>query len=227
MALYGLKQAPRAWYTELRQHLISLGFCNTISDSSLFTLRKNGNVIYLLVYVDDIIVTSNNTHFLENFITILAARFSLKDLGDLSYFLGVEVIPHPRGLFLSQKQYIVGLLCKANMADAKPAATSLATHPPLSLYGRPISDPTEYRQLIGSLQYLGLTRPDVAYAVNKLAQYMQRPTDQHMQSLHRLLRYLSGTSHMGLTLHKDSPLTLHAFFDADWARDKDDYCLHG
>lgn len=128
-----------------------------------------------------------------------------------------------KGIFLSQKRYIEELLCKANMDDAKPVATPLATHPPLTLHGDLLDDPTEYRQLIGSLQYLSLTRPDVAFAVNKLAQYMQRPTDQHMQALHRLLRYLSGTSKMGLTIHKDSPLTLHAYSDADWARDRDDY----
>lgn len=222
-ALYGLKQAPRAWYKELRQYLITPGFKNTVSYSSLSTLHANGSIIYLLVYVDDIIVTSNNNQFLEAFIHKLSTRFSLKDLGDLSYFLGVEVVPHPDGLFLSQKKYIADILCKANMEDAKPVATPLATHPPLTLTGKALQDPTEYRTLIGSLQYLSLTRPDVAFSVNKLAQYMQRPTEDHMQALRRLLRYLSGTSHMGITLHKDSPLSLHAYSDADWARNRDDY----
>ena len=222
-ALNGLKQAPRAWYKELRQHLVNLGFKNTISDSSLFTFHNNGVTIYLLVYVDDIIITSNAPPFLDAFISKLATRFSLKDLGDLSYFFGVEVMPHPRGIFISQKKYIADILCKANMEDAKPMATPLATHPPLTSNGTLLSDPTEYRSLIGSLQYLSLTRPDVAFTVNKLAQYMQRPTNNHMQALRRLVRYLSGTSNMGLTLHKDSPLHLHAYSDADWARDKDDY----
>lgn len=206
-ALYDLKQAPRAWYKELRQHLLQVGFKNTISDSSLFNLHNNGNIIYLIVYVDDIIVTSNAPLFLEAFVNHLAARFSLKDLGELSYFLGVEVMPHPQGLFLSQKKYINEILCKANMEAVKLVATPLVTHPPLILHGELLSDPTEYRQLIGSLQYLSLTRPDVAFAVNKLAQYMQRPTDQHMQALHRLLRYLSGTLNMGLTIHKQSVIT--------------------
>lgn len=109
------------------------------------------------------------------------------------------------------------------MDEAKSVTTPLATHPPLTLQGELLSYPTEYRQLLGSLLYLSLTRPDVAFTVNKLAQYMQRPTKIHMQALHRLLRYLSGTINMGLTIHKDSPLTLHAFSDADWARDRDDY----
>ncbi|XP_021768102.1 uncharacterized protein LOC110732462 [Chenopodium quinoa] len=109
------------------------------------------------------------------------------------------------------------------MDEVKPVAIPIVTDPPLSIHGEPLPDPTQCRQLIGSLQYLGLTRPDVAFTVNKLAQYMQRPTDQHMQALHLLLRYLSGTSNMGLTWHKNSPLTIHDFFDSDWARDKDDY----
>lgn len=109
------------------------------------------------------------------------------------------------------------------MEEAKPVATPLATHPPLTLHGTLLSDPTEYRTIIGSLQYLSLTRPDVAFTVNKLAQYMQRPTEVHMQALRRLLRYLHGTTHMGLTIHKDSPLTIHAYSDSYWAHDKDDF----
>lgn len=125
-ALYDLKQAPRAWYNELRQYLLTFGFTNIVSDSSLFTLHKNNNLIYLLVYVDDIIVTSNLSSFLETIVTNLANRFSLKDLGDLSYFLGVEVMHHPKGLFLSQKKYIHDILYKANMEDANSSPTLLS-----------------------------------------------------------------------------------------------------
>ncbi|XP_021751230.1 uncharacterized protein LOC110716888 [Chenopodium quinoa] len=135
----------------------------------------------------------------------------------------VRLILSLAGLFLSQMKYINDNLCKASMDDAKPVVTPLATHPPLSRHGELLSDPTEYRQLIGSLQYLNLTRLDVAFTVNKLAQYMQRPTNQHMQALHRLLRYLEGTLNMGLIIHKNSPLTLHAYSDPNWASDKDDY----
>lgn len=222
-ALYGLKQAPRAWYTELKNHLITMGFRNTISDSSLFVFQDAGVIIYLLVYVDDIIVTSNATDALNKFILNLATRFSLKDLGPLSYFLGVEVLKHPKGIFLSQKRYIQDLLTKANMDGCNNIATPLPMNPPLSVNGTPLDNPTAYRALLGSLQYLSLTRPDISFAVNKLAQYMQRPTTSHWQSLHRLLRYLSGTINMGLIIHAHSPQSLHAYSDADWARDKDDY----
>lgn len=92
--IYGLKQSARAWYNELKSFLLSIGFINSISDSSLFILNNNGSLIYLLVYVDDIIVTSNSDTLLENF-TVISAHFSLKDLGHLSHFLGIEVLPHP------------------------------------------------------------------------------------------------------------------------------------
>lgn len=200
-----------------------LVFKNTVSDASLFVFHDKQVIIYLLVYVDDIIITSNNDIALNDFILSLANRFSLKDLGPLTYFLGVEVIQHPHGLFLSQQRYIKDILTKGNMDQCNPIATPLPTHPPLSSQGKPLENPTEYRALLGSLQYLGLTRPDISFVVNKLAQYLQRPTHDHWPFLRRVLRYLSGTLHMGLTIHANSPSTLHAYSDADWARDKDDY----
>ncbi|KAJ9566804.1 hypothetical protein OSB04_002770 [Centaurea solstitialis] len=227
-ALYGLKQAPRVWYQELRNFLLQSGFKNSIADSSLFILQTPESTIYLLVYVDDIIITGNSDTHLHTFITNLATRFSLKDLGALSYFLGVEVRPYSHGLFLTQQKYICDLLCRSKMDAAKRVATPLATHPPLTLACTALNDPTEYRALVGSLQYLSFTRPDIAYSVNKLYQYMHRPTTDHWQALKRLLRYLRGTLNHGLVLYRDSPQQLHAFSDADlsdadWARDTDDY----
>ena len=114
-AFYGLKQTPRAWYHELRHFLITYGFknsiCdydfnNSICDSSLFIYQSNGTTIYLIVYVDDIIITCNSDSSLSQFVNIISKRFSLKDLGELSYFLGVEVVPQPNGLFLSERKYI-------------------------------------------------------------------------------------------------------------------------
>ncbi|GAB2303645.1 hypothetical protein Dimus_038792 [Dionaea muscipula] len=98
-AIYGLKQAPRAWYTELRNFLLQVGFINSVADSSLFIYRRDHLVLYLLVYVDDIIVTGSDSVALDNMIQRLSTRFSLKDLGSLTYFLGVEVHMHPKGLF--------------------------------------------------------------------------------------------------------------------------------
>lgn len=110
------------------------------------------------------------------------------------------------------------------MVDAKPVCTPMATTPTLSLQsGTAISEPAEYRTIAGSLQYLSLTRPDIAYAVNKLSQFMHRPNSDHWSAAKRRLRYLCGTLDHGLLLYKDSPLTLHVFSDSDWAGDKDDF----
>ena len=220
----GLKQAPRAWYTELKTFLLHFGFRNSISDPSLFIYHHGPHYIYLLVYVDDIIITGSSPSHLTSFVTTLAQRFSLKDLGTLSYFLGIEVIPNSHGLFLNQSKYIIDLLTRHNMHDSKPVNTPMATHPPLlHSHGSPTSNHTDYRAIVGSLQYLSFTRPDVVFTVNKLAQFMQAPTDLHWLALKRLLRYLRGTLHAGIQLHHNTPLRHHAFTDVDWAGDKDDY----
>ncbi|WJZ95273.1 hypothetical protein VitviT2T_014054 [Vitis vinifera] len=228
-AIYGLKQASRAWYHELRQFLVDSGFKNSHSDTSLFILHAGTNLLYLLVYVDDIIITGNSNDLVSQVVEYLAQRFSLKDLGPLSYFLGVEVVPHRNGLLLSQRRYIKDLLTRTNMQAAKPVHTPL----PISSSfiklssGSPLSDPMEYRAIVGSLQYLSLTRLDISFTVNKMSQFMHQPTDEHWTLVKRILCYLSGTVNDGLLLHCTSPLSLHAFFDADWAGNKDDYSSTG
>ena len=179
-ALYGLKQAPRAWYQELQTFLCSLGFCNSLADTSVFVYNNAGRVVYCLVYVDDIIVTGSSDALVADFIAALSHRFSLKEPTDLEYFLGIEVTRTPHGMHLMQRKYITDLLTRVNMADAKPVTSPMATTPNLSLQsGTQVTNPTEYRIVIGSLQYLAFTRPDIAYAVNRLSQFMHRPTDLH------------------------------------------------
>ena len=131
-ALYGLKQAPRAWYNELRNFLLQSGFTNSLADTSLFIYNQLGNsCIYILVYVDDILLAGDSTS-VKAAIASLSARFSLKDLGELSYFLGIEAIRSRKGLHLMQKKYINDLLHKLNMADAKPVNTPMKSLPKLS-----------------------------------------------------------------------------------------------
>ncbi|KAJ9555883.1 hypothetical protein OSB04_010497 [Centaurea solstitialis] len=226
-AIYVLKQAPRAWYTELRTHLLSIGFINSVSDTSLF-IQKGTKNLFVLVYVDDIIVTGPCPNEVSDFISSLSVRFSLKDLGHLSYFLGVEVQTCSHGLFLSQRKYIIDLLARAKMLDAKPMPTPMESNTRLTLaMGTPLDHPKDYRALVGSLQYLALTRPDIAFAVNKLSQFMHCPTTTHWQALKRLIRYLKGSLDKGINIYRNSPLKLHAFSDSDWAGDKTDYISTG
>lgn len=223
-ALYGLKQAPRAWYSELHKFLVATGFYNSLSDTSLFILKQGKEFVYLLVYVDDILITGTSPQLVQRVIDTLARKFSIKDMGNLSYFLGIEAVRTKDGLHLMQRKYVTDLLTKTNMLHSKPVSTPMASSPKLTLKsGSPLSDPREYRQVVGSLQYLSLTRPDISYAVNRLSQFMHSPTTCHWLAVKRLLRYLSGTLSHGIYLRKQSQAPLHAFSDADWAGDSDDY----
>ena len=125
--IYGLKQAPRAWYTALKQALMEFGFVNTESDSSLFVYIVASTTTYFLVYVDDLVITSNNSHFAASVIQQLGRKFSLNDLGPLHFFLGIEVIPTQNGLFLTQHKYIRDLLARTCMDGAKDVTTPLST----------------------------------------------------------------------------------------------------
>ena len=168
------------------------------------------------MYVDDIIITGNNPSAIQHFITLLFARFSLKDLSPPTYFLSVEVFSHPLGLILSQRRYIANFLVRAAMKNARLISTPLPTSPTLSLqYGIALSNPSPFRTIVGSLQYLTLTRPDIAYAVNKLSQYMHLPTSDHWPVVKCILRYLCGTINHDILLNRQSPLQLHAYLDVE------------
>lgn len=178
----------------------------------------------MLVYVDNIIVTGSDTTAMTHFITQLGVLFSLKSLGNLSYFVSGKVQPTAKGLFLSQQKYIIDLLTRASMLDAKPFITPMDANATLILTSSTSLDKaTTYCTLVGSLQYLGLTRPDVAFAINKLSQYMHDPTTTYWEALKCLLRYLSGTLTYGLNLYAYSSHTLHASFRSHWAGDKDNF----
>ncbi|WVY94393.1 hypothetical protein V8G54_033481 [Vigna mungo] len=219
-SIYGLKQAPRAWYNALRNFLLSYGFTNSRTDTSLFVYHRPDTVAYFLVYVDDLLLTGKNMVFLSTFQRDLAAKFTLKDLGTPHHFLGVEILPTSTGLFLTQHHYIRDLLQSTATTDAKPVTTPMSSSCDLSAASDASTcNFSEYRRIVGSLQYLSLTRPDVSFSVNKLSQYMAAPTEIHMQAAKRILRYLKGTIDHGLQLRRDSNLHLTAFCDADWAGD--------
>ncbi|CAA7058112.1 unnamed protein product [Microthlaspi erraticum] len=178
----------------------------------------------MLVYVDDFIITGNSPQHTDRFIESLSTRFSLKDLDDISYFLGIEVHRTKEGLHLTQYKYISDLLQRTNMTDCKPIATPMCPNTPLTLFsGTPLDDLTEFRMVVGSLQYLSLTRPDISFSVNKMSQFMHRPTHDHWQAVKRILRYRAGTMRRGIFLAAANRPILHAFTDADWGGNKDDY----
>ncbi|KAM0002129.1 putative RNA-directed DNA polymerase [Helianthus debilis subsp. tardiflorus] len=217
-ALYGLKQAPRAWFQRLSTFLLSYGFICSRADSSLFILRKDTHIMYLLVYVDDLILTGNDDTILRSFISRLHREFAIKDLGSLNYFLGLEVVHTDTGLFLTQAKYAKDILLRAKLFDSKPVHTPLAPHESFTASGVPYSDPTSYRSLVGALQYLTITRPDLSYAVNQLSQFLHCPTVDHFRAVKRLLRYVKGTISFGLSYSRSHPPDIVGYSDADWAR---------
>uniref|UniRef100_A0A2N9HDB3 Reverse transcriptase Ty1/copia-type domain-containing protein n=1 Tax=Fagus sylvatica TaxID=28930 RepID=A0A2N9HDB3_FAGSY len=231
-ALYGLKQAPRAWYSRLSTRLLDLGFKGCKSDTSLFIYRSGPELILFLIYVDDIIITGTNSTSITRLINTLQGDFALKDLGPLHFFLGVEAHKVDSGMYLSQRRYITDLLRKTNLHQAKPVASPMASSTILSQHtGTSLSDPSLYRSVVGSLQYLSLTRPDISFAVNKVCQFMANPTEDHWSAVKRILRYLKHTIHHCIFLHRDTNFNIQAFSDADWASCPDDrrsttgYCL--
>ncbi|GJW51190.1 putative RNA-directed DNA polymerase [Tanacetum coccineum] len=238
-SLYGLKQAPRAWFERLSKALFDLGFKGSKTDPSLFIYSRGDTLLYILVYVDDIIVTGNNKGTIDNIICQLGSAFALKDLGPLNYFLGIEIVPHVSGILLSQKKYILELLQSAGLSNCNPVSSPMVTSSSLSLDdSTAFSNPVKYRQVVGSLQYVTLSRPDIAFAVNKVCQYMHAPTENHWSAVKRILRYLHGTVEHGMLIRRSSGSTLQAFTDvlwkgnpdtsleafsdADWAGDSDD-----
>ncbi|KAL9299036.1 putative RNA-directed DNA polymerase [Arabidopsis thaliana] len=209
---------------ELKNYLLSLGFWNSLADTSLFVLQCGTQFVYLLVYVNDIIIIGNSDNGIKRVLQLLADRFSVKDREELHYFLGLEAHRTPQGLHLSQRKYILDLLHRHDMINAKPVSIPMASSPKLTINsGTTLSDPTTYRQLVGSLQYLAFTRLDISYAVNRLPQFMHRPTEDHFQAAKRVLRYLVGTTTHSIFFAAKNTLTLHTFSDADCAGDTEDY----
>ncbi|KAG8489179.1 hypothetical protein CXB51_017224 [Gossypium anomalum] len=212
--------APRAWFSKLRDFLLTSRFVVAKSDGSLFIRKTGGLLLYVLVYVDDIIVTGNHQGSIDKFFTALDTQFSLKDLGPLSYFLGIEVLPTTNGLFLSQRKYILDLLKRAQMECVKGSPTPMTTSTRLSQHdGSAIENEFDYRSIVGALQYVLITRPDITFAVNKVCQFMHQPLDQHFKAVKRILRYLQHTVEYGLHFTTATHLDLVDFFDANWGID--------
>jgi hypothetical protein len=165
-SLYGLKQALRAWYSRFATYLKSLGFIEAKSDTSLFIFRHRTDTVYLLLYVDDIILTASSMELLRRTISALQQEFAMKDLEPLHHFLGITVEHHPDRLFLDQRTYTLGVLQRAVMADCKPCTTPVDIHTKLATdSGPPVQDASQFRSIAGALQYLTFTRPDIAYVV--------------------------------------------------------------
>ena len=216
-SLYGLKQAPREWFRKLSGQLLCLGFTGSKTDTSLFFL--NVGPIYILIYVDDLLILGPSSTQIDALVKSLCKLFTLRDLGTASHFLGIEFRPCNNGFFLTQGHYIASILKRLNMTQCKPLATPSPVHTMVTPTSKSAThdDPTLYRSVVGALQYLNMTSPDIAFAVNQACRSMHSPPPTDWVRVKHLLRYLKGTIDYGLHVKRDSDFSLTAYSDADWA----------
>jgi hypothetical protein len=230
-SLYGLKQAPRTWFHRFASVVTAAGFFASAHDPALFVhMSPRGRT--LLLYVDDMIITDDDPEYIVFVKTCLSDQFFMSDLGPLRYFLRIEISSTPERFFLSQEKYIQDLLDRASLTDHRIVETPMELNVHLTpTDGEPLEDPTRYRHIVGSLVYLGVTRPDISYSVHILSQFVSAPTQIHCSHLLRVLCYFRGTSTHHLFFPRSSSLQLQAYCDATCASDPSDrhslsaYCV--
>ncbi|KAK9114556.1 hypothetical protein Syun_021353 [Stephania yunnanensis] len=217
-SLYGLKQASRQWNHELTSKLQSFGFIQSAHNPCLFTYHTTGKFLVLLVYVDDVLLTGTSLELINQVKTFLHTLFTIKDLGQARYFLGLELVRSTSGLYVHQRKYVLDLLTIFGLTMAKPAATPLPRDCKFNDVDSPLFiEVDRYRRLIGRLLYLGFTRPDITYATQQLSQFVQAPTEQHWTGALHVLRYLKGTPSQGLFFPVQMDLSVVGYCDSDWA----------
>ncbi|KAF5477148.1 hypothetical protein F2P56_003820 [Juglans regia] len=216
-SLYGLKQALRQWYSKLSNFIIQQGFNQSKADYSLFTKSEGTSFIAILVCVDDIIVASNCVDAVNTLKVSLNDKFKIKDLGKLKYFLGLEVARSEEGIYVCQRKYALDILKDFGTIGSAPARIHLDQNLKLSKdQVELLADPTLYRRLIGRLLYLTISRPDLAYSIRLLCQFMDSPRVPIYMLLTKVLRYIKRAPGQGLLYSTKSELQLQGYCDSDW-----------
>nr|GFA82346.1 uncharacterized mitochondrial protein AtMg00810-like [Tanacetum cinerariifolium] len=217
-ALYGLHQAPGAWYETLANYLLENGFQRGKIDQTLFIKRQKGDILLVQVYVDDIIFGSTNKELCKAFEKLMKEKFQMSSIGELTFFLGLQLKQKQDGIFISQDKYVAEILTKFGLTDGKSASTPIDTEKPL------LKDPDGenvdihiYRSMIGSLMYLTSSRPDIMFAFCPCARFQVTSKASHLHAVKRIFRYLKGKPHLGLWYPKDSPFNLVAYLYSDYA----------
>lgn len=224
-SLYGLKQAPRAWYTRLQKELEIIGFVPSPADPSLFTLTNKTSNVYLLVYVDDILIAGKDKATVSYIKEELLKKFEGRDLGLISSFLGINITRDRQNktIKIDQSGMIESIIQQFGLEEAKTKTTPLSPAIKLSKSeGEPLDKETfPYGTLVGKLMFLTVaTRPDIAYTVGTLARFISNPNITHWQAAKGVVRYLAYTKNKGITF-RGSDLTLTGYCDADYAGDLD------
>nr|GEZ15868.1 retrovirus-related Pol polyprotein from transposon TNT 1-94 [Tanacetum cinerariifolium] len=203
-ALYGLKQAPRAWYDELSTFLVSKGFSKGSIDPTLFITKHKEDILLVKIYVDDIIFGSTNPKLSKQFEKLMHSKFEMSMIGELKFFLGIQIHQSPRGIFINQAKYAQEILIKHGMTSCDSIGTTMATkHLDANLSGTPV-DQTKYQSMVRALMYLTASRPDIVHATCYCAHYQAKPTEKHLTAVKQIFRCLKDTINMGLWYPKDT-----------------------
>ncbi|RVX13112.1 Retrovirus-related Pol polyprotein from transposon RE1 [Vitis vinifera] len=213
-SLYGLKQSPRAWFGRFSSVVQEFGMLRSTADHSVFYHHNSlGQCIYLVVYVDDIVITDSDQDGIQKLKQHLFTHFQTKDLGKL-------------------KKYALDILEETGMLDCKPVDTPMDPNVKLEPgQGEPLGDPGRYRRLVGKLNYLTITRPDISFPVSVVSQFLQSPCDSHWDVVIRILRYIKNTPGQGVLYENRGHTQVVGYTDADWAgsptdrRSTSGYCV--
>ncbi|GJT09420.1 putative ribonuclease H-like domain-containing protein, partial [Tanacetum coccineum] len=217
-ALYGLHQAPRAWYATLSTFLLKNGYRRGTIDKTLFLKKDKHDIILVQVYVDDIIFGSTKKSWCDEFEALMKSRFQMSSMGELTFFLGLQVKQKPNGIFISQDKYVAEILKKFDFASVKTASTPIETQKPL-VKDEEASDVDVhlYRSMIGSLMYVTASRPDIMFAVCACSRFQVTPKTSHLSAVKRIFRYLKGKPKLGLWYPRESSFDLESYSDSDYA----------
>ncbi|CAM8917661.1 unnamed protein product [Rhodiola kirilowii] len=214
-ALYGLKQAPRAWYERLKEFLINHGYVRGGVDKMLFIKHTRSDFIIAQIYVDDIVFGSSNQKMVDKFVELMQSEFKMSIVGELSYFLGLQVKQKMDGIFISQSKYSRNLIKKFDLEKVAYKRTPAATHVKITKDEAGTSvDQTLYRSMIGSLLYM---------TVAVCARYQADPKESHLMNVKRIIKYVCGTADYGLWYTKYTNFCLVGYCDVDWARNAEDH----
>ncbi|GKC79699.1 putative ribonuclease H-like domain-containing protein, partial [Tanacetum coccineum] len=216
-ALYGLHQAPRAWYATLSSFLLENDFRRCTLDKTLFIKKNKSDIMLVQVYVDDIIFGSTTQSMYTEFEDCMHKRFQMSSMGELTFFLGLQVKQQPDGIFVSQDKYVADILKKFDFCSIKTATTPIVSNKPLVKDEDDVDvDVHIYMSMIGSLMYLTASRPDIMFAVCACARFQVTPKASHLHAVKRIFRYLKHQPKLGLWYPRDSPFELEAFSDSDY-----------
>ena len=219
-ALYGLKQAPKAWYDRLKTFLVDHKYTMGLVDNTLFTKKKGSHIIIVQIYVDDIIFDSTCQELCDDFSKIMHDEFEMSMMGELNFFLGLQIKQLEDGIFFNQSKYIKDMLKKFGLEYSKPMRTPMSSETKLTKDEENESvDSTKYRGMIGSLLYHTASRPDIMFSVCLCARFQEDPKTSHLEAVKRIFKYIKGTTHLGLWYPKGTGVETIVYTDSDHAGD--------